>query len=285
MVVMSIGFFTRMALADDVMLSTHVPYGEGMCEACHELDGTGNPIADKFVDTQPNMCYQCHDSKTTGKNVHPALVGDNCTSMCHTPHESKNRSLLQQKPRVLCTSCHDAPGLDQANKHSAVNMVKSCVRCHNPHSTDLPKLLRDETKVLCVYCHKDKGVKIADPAYNKHAALDMGCESCHQPHGAPNKRLMLKPLNDMCFECHDADAFKGGHPYPGHPVSAAADPIYPEKPFSCISCHNPHFSKNEKLFRYNTKKVETPYGGAVCAVCHWSLYNPPPMPPRPKWEQ
>jgi predicted CXXCH cytochrome family protein len=48
----------------------------------------------------------------------------------------------------------------------------------------------------------------------------------------------------LCLSCHDEvgsrphllTTFSGG----GHPLSSLSNPLRPEEPFSCPSCHNPH---------------------------------------------
>lgn len=263
----------------------HKPYAGKFCDMCHEQDASGKVIPNKFVDQQPALCYQCH-KKVPGSVVHPALKKGTCTSMCHNPHESPVRPLLKEKVIDLCVECHDAPGVDSAVKHSAVDMLKSCVRCHNPHAASLPKLLRDETPKLCIYCHKDIGEGINDPKMHVHPAIDdAGCEGCHQPHGSKNGKLLKKPLNDLCFTCHAKKKFGDGHPINGHPLTLAQDPLFPEKPFTCVSCHKPHFSRNVRLQRYRFTKGETPYDGTICSVCHWQKLLPPPAPPHPKWNE
>jgi predicted CXXCH cytochrome family protein len=53
-----------------------------------------------------------------------------------------------------------------------------------------------------------------------------------------------------------------------HP-KVAKDPLHPEtNEWNCISCHNPHQSKSEHLFRYDYERKVTPYQGVSCYVCH-----------------
>ena len=258
----------------------HPPYAQNKCGSCHVKDAAGQVIANQFTKTQPDMCYQCHDRQDTGKVIHPALKGK-CTQ-CHRPHESTFKLLLKDKVVNLCVGCHDAPGMENG-KHSAVDMLKSCVRCHSPHSSDQPHMLLDKTPKLCVYCHTDIGKGLADPANTIHPAIQMGCQACHEPHGSVNGSLLKKPLNDLCFKCHNQDTFKNGHPINGHPQSMPNDPLHPERPFTCISCHKPHFSGNENLLRYRFKQA--PYDGTICSVCHWSKYGIQTQPPTPKWDE
>lgn len=257
----------------------HPPYATKKCFNCHKKDADGNPIKNQFVANQPDLCYKCHDRVDDKTNVHPALKGK-CTA-CHSPHESVNVSLLKKKISDTCVNCHDAPGMDAANKHSAIIMTKSCVRCHEPHSSQLKKLLKEKTQKLCIYCHTDMGKELINPDNTIHPAVNMGCQKCHEPHGSENGKLLKANLNDLCFNCHDKSNFADGHPRPGHPTSGKPDPLQSDRELTCISCHKPHFSKNEHLLRYNFKVA--PYDGTICSTCHWSKFMPPPGPPKPPW--
>jgi predicted CXXCH cytochrome family protein len=276
-------FFSLLSLDSSAVINRkHFPFNSKQCLICHEKGADGNPVSDKFTLTQPDMCYKCHERKDQGPVVHPALGMGDCTT-CHSPHESSVRPLLKDTIENTCTMCHDAPGRELQIKHSALQMTKSCVRCHNAHSSTQPKLLKAETPQLCVFCHTGIQKTIEAPSNTIHPALKMGCQSCHSPHGSDNQKLIKDKINDLCFTCHEAKKFDGGHPRPGHPVSGLPDPMYPQKEFTCISCHKPHASENKKLLRYNFKKK--PYDGTICSVCHWQQILPPPAPPTPGWNE
>jgi predicted CXXCH cytochrome family protein len=279
MIFLFILFFTIDAFA---MNRKHSPFANGQCLICHQKGADGQPVSDAFVDAQPDMCYKCHDRKDKGPVVHPAMEQADCTT-CHSPHESTVRPLLKDTIENTCTMCHDAPGREFPIKHSALKMTKSCVRCHNAHSSERPKLLKAETTQLCVYCHTEMGKALAVATNTIHPALQKGCQSCHSPHGSKNEKLLKENPNGLCFTCHDKAKFDGGHPQAGHPLSGVKDPLHPEKDFTCISCHRPHFSPNKKLFRYNYNKA--PYNGSLCTVCHWKQILPPPGPPTPDWNE
>jgi predicted CXXCH cytochrome family protein len=268
------------AHSEEMINRKHAPFASQQCLICHQKGPDGNPEKDKFTATQPDMCYKCHDRKDTNPIVHAALGMGDCTT-CHSPHESSVRPLLKDTTENTCTMCHDAPGRELPVKHSALQMSKSCVRCHNAHSSTKPKLLRGEITQLCTYCHTGLKISLENSANLIHPALRMGCQSCHTPHGSNNQKLLKENVNELCFTCHEAKKFDGGHPRPGHPVSGRPDPMYPDKEFTCVSCHKPHLSVNKNLLRYNFK--QKPYNGTICSVCHWSQILPPPAPPTPGW--
>ena len=264
------------------VMHEHGPFASGRCEVCHVTDATGNLAPPDLVLKQPDLCYQCHERKDAGKFVHGALSSFGCTD-CHSPHESEQRFMLISPIRELCVNCHSAQGVNEAHPHSAVTMGMGCVRCHASHSSDYPALQRRDVTETCISCHRDFKEKLSNRALNVHAAMPQGCNACHVPHGSKQPRLLGAEVTELCFKCHEKKAFAEGHPRRGHRYQAAADPIYPDKPFNCLPCHKPHFSRQKKLIRYNTTAGITPYDGTVCSVCHWQAILPA-EPPRPAWD-
>jgi len=129
----------------------------------------------------------------------------------------------------------------------------------------------------CLNCHTKQVARSV-----VHAAA-YSCEDCHLPHGQTNgnpRRLIDLP-NALCANCHDS--VHAGTVVQYHPTEGDADPLYPKKPFNCISCHNPHSSSMAVMFRYDYKAA-TPYRGTLCSVCHWKQYQNTPAPPTPPWQ-
>ncbi len=282
--ILALGFALPLPVFADAAITPpvkiqHPPFAEAKCLSCHKAAADGKPIPKTFIMNQPDLCYQCHERKDKNTVIHPAMKGK-CTS-CHSAHESAIKPLLKSKVEDMCTTCHDAPGMDLPIKHLALVMSKSCVRCHNPHSSPYPKMLKAVTPILCTYCHTDMGRDLNNENVHIHPAVYLGCENCHAPHGSENPKLLKQMPNDLCFTCHDKKMIDGGHPKAGHPTSGQPDPIYKEKDLSCISCHKPHFSPNKKVLRYNFNTA--PYDGSICSVCHWQVVMSPPGPPRPDW--
>jgi predicted CXXCH cytochrome family protein len=79
--------------------------------------------------------------------------------------------------------------------------------------------------------------------------------TCHLPHGSMQPKLAAKPLVDICSECHDVKekAFSSAH--------LGIDP----KNIQCVSCHDPHASKDPKFFK---KAVHPPFAARECDTCH-----------------
>lgn len=125
----------------------------------------------------------------------------------------------------------------------------------------------------CIKCHQDTG-----KADNVHAAMKDGCVSCHKaldasvtPHKTTNKVKggVAAKGAEHCYACHDKTAYakKSRH--------AALR--------SCIDCHDPHASPQEKLLTeapeklcfkcheqadFEAKFVHDPVKEGACTGCH-----------------
>jgi len=205
-----------------------------------------------------------------------------------TPHPD-----LQGDPGAKCADCHGE--LLAGSVAHAPAEAGDCETCHafagrDDTRTVSPAMPLEE---LCVSCHSDQEAEIG--LSSVHGAIrSFGCPGCHDPHSSPNARLLRKPGNALCLECHGgasgerpADAagkvllFESriveatlfdkisklrlredrGHPVGRHPVTAAHDPLRPDAPFGCVSCHSPHGSDRKGLL----------VGGATggfCGRCH-----------------
>ncbi|HAZ14930.1 MAG TPA: hypothetical protein DCY86_19245 [Bdellovibrionales bacterium] len=131
-----------------------------------------------------------------------------------------------------------------------------CFQCHEDNISRA--VVHSPAKELCTFCH------VAHQDFDNPTAVD--------------HNLIAQP-NELCLMCHDVSDVN--HPAVGHPTDMDADPLYPSRPFNCISCHNPHSSSMNKLFRYNYQN--NVYKGRLCTVCHWKNFSSSPVPPTPPW--
>jgi len=214
-------------------------------------------------------CLDCHSDLAPEKGAHPAIAMG-CTA-CHTgidasdvPHKIKNkiaRGLSAVQPD-LCYGCHDRSMFEKKVIHAAVGM--GCTGCHNPHASKIPKLLVTDVPALCYTCH-DKGM-FTKKAVHPPVASGM-CATCHSPHSSDQASLLLQPVADLCITCHAT--ITGRHVLTNyglgdvHPLKGKPDPSMAGQELSCISCHNPHSSSGQKLFRNETV---SPAG--LCLRCH-----------------
>jgi predicted CXXCH cytochrome family protein len=81
--------------------------------------------------------------------------------------------------------------------------------------------------------------------------------SCHQPHSANVTPLLKLPQQPLCAECHEIGeaAFTQTH------AGVASEQM------DCVSCHNPHASKDPKYFK---DVMHAPFAARSCQPCHLS---------------
>ncbi len=229
-------------------------------------------------------CIQCHDKskraeKKSCKTCHSDIIGNSagwahgpaanweCTS-CHNPAYDKNG--VHYQPFFLggyrlCISCHISKRvwLDMHHIHGPVGTGK-CTVCHNPHAGRFKFQLRAEGKEgICLICHTVKKKELSEKGMRVHAILEAeGCVICHSPHASNHRYQLYKKIVDLCTSCHPKyKGMKRGHPVEGHPLYGGKDPIHPQRPFTCASCHDPHGSF------YDCLLIGAP-GSSLCFKCH-----------------
>lgn len=119
-----------------VVASTHKPFAEEKCTACH-----ANPTQVFASALNADLCLKCHDKVM---NEHPAMhgpiVGKACL-WCHEPHDSSYPSLLKTTDASVCLQCHERATLStRVEAHRAT--TGSCLDCHYGHGGDRPPFLR-----------------------------------------------------------------------------------------------------------------------------------------------
>ncbi|MDH3392362.1 MAG: hypothetical protein OEL66_00010 [Desulfobulbaceae bacterium] len=278
----------------------HGPVGAGDCIACHR------PHAGKYKKlliaptAKGQLCFKCHQDRKDGFNrkyVH-APVAKDCGN-CHDPHSSANRFQLIKDTKTLCKSCHSklTPGIykDMAAKvkHPPV-AEERCTACHDVHSSNYQPLLKNSTEKLCFSCHIDLGDDVAESKH-RHGPVKTGdCTSCHRVHGSEFAKLLVRyfPGNfyssyksgqyNLCFGCHNKDIakkkftttltnFRDGK-YNLHYFH-----VNMKKGRTCIACHDPHASNQNKHIRYEVpfgdwsypiNFTKRPTGGTCIVGCH-----------------
>lgn len=184
------------------------------------------------------------------------------------------------KPCVLCHPGKLAgPGL-----HGALDGNR-CVPCHKlsngnhtiNHSFSEPK---DRTARLCYECHPDQSRQLSVHA----PVMENSCLVCHAPHSSPHSRLLKNPWPILCFSCHDkglerdeqtdkSTAFRDNRRNLHYLHLRKAG-------ISCLTCHQPHASSQERLLRTAWKSGKdqekltfrsTLTGGSCNTSCHDEL--------------
>ncbi|MCK4798916.1 MAG: hypothetical protein KAT05_16190 [Spirochaetes bacterium] len=221
---------------------------EDDCATCHEQVKTlhpqnaGNEF--KLIDSEPDLCYECHDKPEKMKNVHDPFGEGEC-SACHTPHSSRIRGLLQSN--TVCLECHEIKQ-DKFNHGPVVS--RQCNACHSPHQSDNNAYLIKNSPDLCFFCHDMKEQELVVESI--HAVFDEDCLNCHLPHSAPFTPLLHTDVPLLCFDCHEIVESTVGNKNNVH------GPFKNEG--KCFRCHTPHTSHHEYLLKKREQEL--------CFECH-----------------
>ena len=215
--------------------------------------------------TDTPQCIQCHEDRSKGKHVHPA-VDMGCLT-CHVIRNTADTTRVNLKNARVATLCFQCHG-DKEPKGNAFLVHKpaaqDCLKCHDPHTSENDALLLkttsgDKTENLCLSCHR-QGLNVPEKG-SRHAALDMGCATCHVTHktGKAGQQEfdfhLTKAAPALCIDCHDVKDANLVKAHQGQPFAGAV----------CTSCHDPHDSAAPKLMQ---KFVHAPFGDKSCDTCH-----------------
>lgn len=179
---------------------------------------------------QAECTTRCHEKVAKGKFVHPDAA-DKCET-CHGaipmgdgPHRAPGRTSkgLIKDSPALCHQCHERGDFLGKYAHAPVEGAP-CSECHVAHASDNPGLLRKDAATLCIDCHEEvKG----------------------RPHVAAAFSRSSHPLGNE------------------KPPGTVHDPLNAARPFSCVSCHEPHRAAFPRLLR-----MDLNLAGGYCVKCH-----------------
>lgn len=126
----------KLAANDAGTGSSHLPYREKRCNACHDKTQESGLIKPKN-----QLCFVCHPNILKGGVTHgPAAVGG-CLE-CHEPHSSTNPALMKTEKAKLCVGCHKEKRLAQAMHEKVSSNGMYCMDCHDPHAGTAAYFLR-----------------------------------------------------------------------------------------------------------------------------------------------
>ena len=200
----------------------------------------GNHLFIKKEEIKTETCLNCHPNKKEGKSVHSA-VGMGCEN-CHqaTSEDGKTTITLVATGGELCAMCHEAkkdPVLHGPYKDG------QCLTCHEPHASDYKAHTRAPGNSLCLECHSPRRIS-----------------------GDTVTLFNSRTISDKDFAAIpkiELDAMlRQGHPWMGHPVAEAPDPLHQGEKMSCLSCHQPHTSTLPSLV------LAAKPGTDICDTCH-----------------
>lgn len=169
---------------------------------------------------------------------------------CHNMNPSEAEYQADTEETSTCGSCHKRM-LNREYAHGPAAMY-ACGTCHVRDSAPNKYRLVKEEPALCNDCHADKTEEFRENKY-VHGPVGAGmCTVCHDPHASDYNAQLYGFPNDVCMACHEqldltvhAARGVGGNP---HPLRGDSDPLDPESPFSCVSCHDPHGSMGPYMF-------------------------------------
>jgi len=176
-----------------------------------------------------------------------------CHSFSIPTDVERERSTVE----VECKTCHEAL-ISQKSSHAPAS-AWDCLSCHDPTSSPKFKIYGEKTtdEGMCIECHADKKEGLgAKPSV--HPVVE-SCTTCHDPHGSVNLALVVSPVNVLCGSCHE-EISQTPHPVVRHPLKGRTIASRGGAEISCVSCHDPHFSDNERLL-VSPKSM-------LCQQCH-----------------
>ncbi|RLA31131.1 MAG: cystathionine beta-synthase [Gammaproteobacteria bacterium] len=116
------------------------------CSSCHNPHhSTGDALLKR--DTVNELCWSCHTDLKGPFLFEHAPASEDC-ALCHRPHGSIHPALLNQRPPLLCQSCHSQSGHPSlsitpnslpGNSPSPFAVGGSCLNCHRQiHGSNHP---------------------------------------------------------------------------------------------------------------------------------------------------
>ncbi|HEY3346599.1 MAG TPA: cytochrome c3 family protein [Nitrospirota bacterium] len=226
----------------------HEPKNEELCQQCHQMGLTKIEI-----DTgMQKSCLKCHKSLNENVYVHGPMSVGICT-VCHDPDSTPNKYKISDNDDIQCYGCHeDRRKIDKSKKllHGPVG-AGMCAICHDPHSSPFPFQLVKAKNEVCLMCHQEDADRWLGQN-SLHPPFKNGeCSGCHDPHSSDFKYNLKASRAELCKLCHEL-------PIPGHLHETGRAPLFKmpdDMPLDengktmCITCHDPHGAKGDKLTR------------------------------------
>lgn len=211
-------------------------------------NSAGRATAFKYSTTYGTECPTIESRPT---HFHNTALEQNCIPC----HEGLPSSLEEKSMTADCSTCHKEK-FSAKYLHSPVEM-KECSSCHLWSAEKKLVVVDEGIPDKCFSCHSDIGDTVTQSAVPHAVASE--CMTCHSPHGSDQPHQLKQDVYSLCTSCHTDKTIN--HPVGRHPLRFVT---YGEKneELTCVSCHNPHGSPNEKLARVGGGKM------AMCEQCH-----------------
>jgi len=218
----------------------YAPENAVACRTCHE----NTPVLGGGRIPQHADCKNCHDPHAPSAGItracvschagqktdHPAALGGEACSTCHTPHPAMGAGKVAR----TCSHCHHGAASD-SDFHGSET---TCRDCHRPHQFRISL----SNKGLCSSCHQ--GEVSATASLPQHG----NCTDCHA--GLPHRPL---EGSSQCGRCHG---------------TKLASAIAPHR--NCRSCHEPHGGRFITTCGscHEKQQKQAPAGHQACTSCH-----------------
>lgn len=131
------GFAQSAGGAPKLLSIVHKPYAEGKCGDCHEGDTTR---FESFRKLSSDVCRKCHENVLNQYPVMHGPVSAGECLLCHNPHESSVKGLLNDNSPAVCAQCHISEFLPlDPPEHQ--DPKQDCLQCHVAHGGEKHGLL------------------------------------------------------------------------------------------------------------------------------------------------
>lgn len=218
-----------------------------------------------MMSSKPIMPVKEYEKLIVGR-LDANYVGDNaCLSKCHEHDQIKkyfDASTMGAQlspesglPLVNCESCHGPGSLAIAG----IKTVNGKPTCDFGTFIDLKELPKEAQSLICLKCHSaNASFNLHNWNAGTHNMAGVSCFDCHNVHQGADLKVHPKDVAALCYGCHPYIKAEFALPT-HHPV--------PEQRVSCLDCHDPHGTPNEKQLKEATIKE-------LCCTCHAEKEGP-----------
>jgi predicted CXXCH cytochrome family protein len=127
----------RMPPSAEALSVMHPPYAERKCDACHASN-----YSQRLKDEVTAICTGCHKLFLVKAKYSHAPIEDGQCTLCHLPHQAKEKFLLVKNVRELCFDCHEPEDVLKI-KGCGASQDRNCTACHDPHQENRRFLLHE----------------------------------------------------------------------------------------------------------------------------------------------
>lgn len=189
--------------------------------------------------------------------------------LCISCHPSLNKALVKvtSLKDSTCLFCHRSK-VSGPFVHGPV-AVGDCGVCHLLTEDEKSFVAEKPIKRICARCHEEAISGWEKKKYWHGPTATGDCLICHEVHAAPEAFFLRKKTNTLCLGCHEEKA-SGRHVIASyvfgntHPVLGNSNPLRPDRPFNCASCHSPHAASSQELFVLDIDQGRL----GLCQACH-----------------